>query len=283
MAACTVTRTNMNKPRNQSRHPERPAEGRTRRTSRELPTPLKGRQGPSRGPEARAQDDGLALPQLLRLLTWASPAFPTGAFGYSHGLEYAVEEGMVKNAAQLKDWVGWIVRHGALYADAVLLAHAWRAADAGDQAAVDETAALAAAMRGTAETAMESTQQGASFLATAQAVWPHPRLDKFAKRNGSKPALPIAVAVLCTGSIPLPEALGAYLHAAMANLVSAGVRLIPLGQTDGQRCIAALAGAVTETVERALATSLDDLATAAPMVDWTSMRHETQYTRLFRS
>lgn len=225
----------------------------------------------------------LALPQLFRLLTWASPAFPTGAFSYSHGIEFAVEEGLVKNAPQLQDWVGWIVRHGALYADAVLLAHAHRAAEAGDDAALDEVAELAAAMRGTAETALESLQQGASFLSTAQAVWPHPRVAAFVERNGGKPALPIAVALLCADSIPLPAALVAYVHAAMANLVSAGVRLIPLGQTDGQRSIAALEGAVAATVERALATALDDLATAAPMVDWTSMRHETQYTRLFRS
>ena len=225
----------------------------------------------------------LALPQLFRLLTWASPAFPTGAFSYSHGIEFAVEEGLVTNAAQLQDWVGWIVRHGALYADAVLLAHAHRAAEAGDDAALDEVAALAAAMRGTAETALESLQQGASFFTIAQAVWPQSHLEAFARRNGAKPALPIAVALLSARSIPLPAALGAYIHAAMANLVSAGVRLIPLGQTDGQRSIAALDRAVAATVERALATPLDELSTAAPMVDWTSMRNETQYTRLFSS
>ncbi|HEY7607944.1 MAG TPA: urease accessory protein UreF [Alphaproteobacteria bacterium] len=229
----------------------------------------------------------MKLSQLFRLLTWSSPAFPTGAFSYSHGIEYAVEERLVTNAAQLQDWVGWIVRHGALYSDAVLLAHAFRAAEAGDdgldRAKLDEIAELAAAMRGTAETAMESLQQGASFFDTAQAVWPRKRMAAFSKRTGAKPALPIAVALLCAGAVPLPETLGAYLHAAMANLVSAGVRLVPLGQTDGQRSIAALEGAVTDTVGRALATALDDLATAAPMVDWTSMRHETQYTRLFRS
>lgn len=223
------------------------------------------------------------LPQLLRLLTWASPAFPTGAFSYSHGIEFAVEEGLVKNAAQLQDWVGWIVRHGALHADAVLLAHAYRAAEAGRHSELDEIAALAAAMRGTAETALESMQQGAAFFDTAQAVWPAKRMAAFLKRNGAKPALPVAVALTCADVIPLPETLGAYVHAGAANLVSAGVRLIPLGQTDGQRSIAALEAPVAGAVERALATSLDDLATAAPMVDWTSMRHETQYTRLFRS
>lgn len=230
----------------------------------------------------------MKLPQLLRLLTWASPSFPTGAFSYSHGIEFAVEEGLVGNAAQLQDWVGWIVRHGALYADAVLLAHAQRAAEAGDNVGpkggkLDEVAEIAAAMRGTAETALESLQQGASFFDTAQAVWPSKRMAAFLKRTGAKPALPVAVALACADTIPLPEALAGYLHAGAANLVSAGVRLIPLGQTDGQRSIAALEGAVTETVARAMATALDDLCTAAPMVDWTSMRHETQYTRLFRS
>ena len=225
----------------------------------------------------------MKLPQLLRLLAWASPAFPTGAFSYSHGIEYAVEEGLVANAAQLRDWVGWIVGRGALHADAVLLAHAYRAAEASDHGALDEIAALAAAMRGTADTALESLQQGASFFDTAQAVWPQKRVAAFLKRTGAKPALPVAVALLCAGTIPLTETLAAYLHAAMANLISAGVRLIPLGQTDGQRSIAALESAVTAAVERALATPLEELATAAPMVDWTSMRHETQYTRLFRS
>jgi urease accessory protein len=225
----------------------------------------------------------MKLAQLLRLLTWSSPSFPTGAFSYSHGLEFAVEEGLVTNAVQLQAWVGWIVRRGALYADAVLLAHAQRAAEAGDNVKLDEVAELAAAMRGTAETAMESLQQGASFFDTALAVWPTKRMAAFAKRTGAKPALPVAVALACTDIVTLPESLAAYLHAGAANLVSAGVRLIPLGQTDGQRSIAALEGAVTETVARAQATALDDLATAAPMVDWTSMRHETQYTRLFRS
>jgi len=225
----------------------------------------------------------MKLPQLLRLLTWSSPSFPTGAFSYSHGIEFAVEEGLVANAAQLQDWVGWIVRHGALYADAVLLAHAQRAAEAVDAAALDEIAEIAAAMRGTAETATESLQQGASFFDTAQAVWPSKRMAAFLKRTGTKPALPVAAALACAGTIPLPEVLAGYLHAGAANLVSAGVRLIPLGQTDGQRSIAALEGAVTETVARAQATALDDLCTAAPMVDWTSMCHETQYTRLFRS
>lgn len=225
----------------------------------------------------------MKLPQLLRLLTWASPSFPTGAFSYSHGIEFAVEEGLVANAAELQDWVGWIVRHGALYADAVLLTHAHRAAEAGDDAALDEIAEIAAAMRGTAETATESLQQGASFFDTARAVWPSKRMAAFLERNGQKPALPVAVALACAGTIPLPEALAASLHAGAANLVSAGVRLIPLGQTDGQRSIVALEGAVTDAVARALATPLDDLATAAPTVDWTSMRHETQYTRLFRS
>ncbi len=224
----------------------------------------------------------LSLGQLSFLLTWSSPAFPTGAFSYSHGIEFAVEQKLVKDADTLRDWVGWILRDGALYADAVFLAEACRALEADDWPRVREVAALAAAMRGTAELGLETRQQGASFLATARALWPSAALETFAAHD-PRPALPIAVALVAARAVPLAHAVTAFLHAGMANLVSAGVRLVPLGQTAGQQTIAALEPAVRETVARALATPLDELATAAPMVDWTSMRHETQYTRLFRS
>jgi urease accessory protein len=83
--------------------------------------------------------------------------------------------------------------------------------------------------------------------------------------------------------VPLEPALAAFLQAFAANLVSAGVRLVPLGQSDGQLVVAALEAAVAAAARQALATPLDEVGTAAPIVDWCSMRHETQYTRLFRS
>jgi urease accessory protein len=218
---------------------------------------------------------------LYRLLAWTSPAYPIGAYTYSHGLEYAVEEGLVRDRVTLIDWVGWIVRHGAGFLEGVLFAESYRAAGEGERlATLTETAR---ALRGSAETALESRQQGASFLAITRTAWPDPSLDAAAERLGEEVPLAVAVALAAAGRVALEPALTAYLHAFAANLVSAGVRLIPLGQTDGQRALAALEPVVQETVAAALATPIEEAGSAAPMVDWTSMRHETQYTRLFRS
>jgi len=220
---------------------------------------------------------------LYRLLTWLSPGYPLGAFSYSHGTEYAVEARLVGDAGTLRRFVATVLGAGAGRSDAALFAAAWRAAADGDAAGLDEIAMLATAWRGTAETALESEAQGAAFLATTRAAWPHPLLDALASRRRSI-ALPVAVAVAAAAhGIPLEAALLAYLHGVAANLVSAGMRLIPLGQSDGQRVIAALEDDVAAACRDGLAMPLDEVGTAAPLVEWCSMRHETQYTRLFRS
>lgn len=220
---------------------------------------------------------------LYRLMAWFSPAYPIGAFSYSHGIEMAVEAGYIKTAADLSDWIGEILLHGAGHVDAVLLKVAYESA--GDPAALDDLADLAAAWRGTAETALESGQQGGSFLLVTRAAWGHPDLDAFAARRGEEPvALSIAIGLAAAAHrLDLGAVLAAYLHAFGANLVSAAVRLIPLGQTDGQRALAALMPVTEMAVAKALATKLEDCGTAVPMVDLCSMQHETQYTRLFRS
>ena len=221
---------------------------------------------------------------LFRLMTWLSPSYPVGAFSYSHGLEYAVEIGAIGDGASLGQWVATALTAGAGRSDAALFAAAYRAACAGEAASLDEVAALAAAWRGTAETALESAAQGAAFLATTRAAWPHPALEALALRHDGAVALPVAVAAAAAAhNVALRPALMAFLHAFTGNLVSAGIRLIPLGQTEGQRCLAALATTVAAAVESALATPLEEVGTAAPVLDWCSMRHETQYTRLFRS
>jgi len=186
----------------------------------------------------------------------------------------------VRDRATLVDWIGHILRHGSAWIDAVLLAHAYEATDA----ALDELADLAAAWRGSSETALESSQQGAAFLSVTRAAWPDHRLEAFAARRGDAPvALPIAFALAASGRVPRDAALTAFLHGVAANLVSSGVRLVPLGQTDGQRATAALAPVVADVAMCAADCPLDRLGSAAPMVDWTSLKHETQYTRLFRS
>jgi urease accessory protein len=154
-------------------------------------------------------------------------------------------------------------------------------------AELDAIAQLAAAFRSSSETALESRQQGNAFLDVTRKAWPHPTLDAFATRQtaaGIPVAHCVAVAIACAAhEIELNPALHSYLHAVAANLVSAGARLIPLGQTQAQIAIARLSPVITGIVERALTTSLDDLGTAAPAIELCSLRHETQYTRLFRS
>jgi len=230
----------------------------------------------------------------FQLLSWSSPGYPTGAFSYSHGLEWAVETGAVTNLQTLLDYVTAVLSRGGGWVDAVLFAHTWRATlNAATPDAVgldsvselDTLSELASAFRGSSETALESRQQGAAFLDVTRKAWPHPTLDSFAQRHTRQPvAHCVTVAIACAAhKIALTPALHAYLHAVAANLVSAGARLIPLGQTHAQIAIAQLSLVINEIAERALTTSLDDLGTAAPAIELCSLRHETQYTRLFRS
>lgn len=222
---------------------------------------------------------------IYRLMTWLSPAYPIGAFSYSHGLEYAVEEKLVRDRDTLVEWLTTAIEVGAGRIGGALLAEAWRAAIGGDADRLEETADLGAAWRSTSETALESEAQGAAFLAVTRAAWPHPLLDGLVPdRRGGPIALPVAVGATCgCHGIELAPALTAYLHAFASNLVSAGVRLIPLGQSDGQLAIAALEPVIARSARVCAEISLDEVGSAALMLDWCSMRHELQYTRLFRS
>ena len=236
----------------------------------------------SRMPDAG--DDVLRPSQLYRLMAWLSPSFPVGAFSYSSGLEWAVETGDVTDAATLQRWLRTVVAHGNGFCDGVFFAQAYRAVAASEEARLREVAELAAAFTPSKERQLETTAQGQAFLQTVRAAWSCDALEKFAGEWDGAVAYPVAVAVAAVGhSIPLEPALHAYLHAVVANLVSAGVRLIPLGQTDGQRLLAALQELIHETSGRALLATLDDLGSAAFRADLASMRHESQYTRLFRS
>lgn len=220
---------------------------------------------------------------LYRLLAWTSPGYPVGAFSYSHGLEWAVETGEVRDAGDLVAYIDAALRRGGGWVDAVLFAKAWQAAD--EPAAFDAIAELAGAFRGSSETALESRQQGEAFMKVTRRAWPHRWLDDFAQRPaGRQPAHAVAMALACRAhGVPLAPALQAYLHGFAANLVSAGVRLVPLGQTDGQIATARLAATVSAVCTLAQDADLDMLGTAAPLMELCSMHHETQYTRLFRS
>jgi len=217
-------------------------------------------------------------------MVWLSPSYPVGAFSYSSGLEWAVEAGDVADAESLRRWLDVMIRQGGGFCDAVFLVHAHGAAAAGNADSLRAVAELAAAFTPSKERHLETTAQGRAFVETTQAAWPCAALDRLVAAWDGSIAYPVAVGVAAAGhGVAVEPCTSAYLQAIVANLVSAGVRLIPLGQTAGQRVLAALAPALIASAERALATPLDEVGGAAWRADLASMRHETQYTRLFRS
>jgi urease accessory protein len=218
------------------------------------------------------------------LLTWLSPAFPVGAFSYSHGLEWTVEAGDVRDVATLVAWIEDILRHGGGRNDAILFVHSWRAAAIGDRGGLRALAALGTALATSRERHLEATGQGAAFLAAIDAVWPAPVLDALTEElPGGVPYPVVVAAATAAHGIALEAALQSYLLAFATNLVSAGVRLIPLGQTDGLRALARLDSVVAEVAAAAPTLTLEDLGGCVVRADIAAMRHETQYTRLFRS
>lgn len=225
----------------------------------------------------------LTEPGLHLLLAWTSPSLPTGGYTYSHGLETAVDSGRVRCWGDLVDYVDAVIARGGGWVDAVLLAQAMRVAE--DEVAFDEIADLAAAFRASSETALESRQQGAAFLSVVRKAWPHPALDAYATRRRSWAHAHATVFALAAASHGVGEtaAVHGFLHATAANLVSAGVRLVPLGQTDGQLAMAELARRIGPIAAAAQACALDELGTATPALELCSFHHETLYTRLFRS
>lgn len=223
--------------------------------------------------------DGLTA---LRLQSWFSPAFPIGAFSYSHGLEPAIEAGVVSDRARLTAWISGLLAFGSARIDARFFAAAWRAAP--DAAAAAGLAEEASAWIPTAELALEAEHQGDAFLRTAAAAWPAPALAALQDAMTVRPPLPVVAGFVAgVHGAALEVALPLYLQAFAANIISAGVRLIPLGQTDGQLATAALEPAVAAAAAAAIAGGPDDLWTATPAHEIAAMLHETQYARIFRS
>ncbi len=213
-------------------------------------------------------------PSLIRLLTFLSPAFPTGAFAYSHGIEHAVETNVITNGPTLKAWLTNVIEHGTGRADTILLRHAHRAGhDPGTLKALADLAHASAAAR---ERLAESKNMGRAFIAAAT-VWGTPDLPEDP---------PYAVAVGATAAyhrVAEDDVAGAFLQSFAASLISAAVRLVPLGQTTGLQTLAALENTILATLDATKHATLDDLGGCAFLSDLAAMRHETQYTRLFRS
>lgn len=209
---------------------------------------------------------------LLKLAQWFSNAYPVGAFAYSHGLEWAVQSGGISEAAGFRDWLADILAHGSGRNDAILLAAAWSDPDSGNLGKLDE---LARALAPSSERLRETDLQGQAFVRTTAAIWRLPLPDL---------AYPVAAgAAARSAGLPLCETLLFYLHGFAANLTSAAIRLFPLGQTEGHAVLAGLAPLCARIAEDAMASTPDDLGGCTFLADIASMKHETQYARLFRS
>jgi len=238
---------------------------------------------------------------LYRLFAWLSPSFPTGGYSYSHGLEAAAADGSVRDRATLEGWIAAILRDGSGRIDADLFRDAYRAAEGGDGDALAEISRRGAAYRATAELALESAAQGAAFVATVKAAWngPHPPIagtmgpslsriaGEGAERSeaGEGPTChAVAVGAAAAGAgVALEDALVLYLQAFAGNLMSAGLRLGLIGQTDGQRILAALEPLIGACAAASIVRDAEDFGSAAFAADLVSIAHETQYSRLFRS
>jgi len=205
------------------------------------------------------------LAALQRLFAWLSPAFPVGGFAYSHGIEQAIADGWLPGPDEVRDWIADILRHGAGRNDAILLAHAWRGEDVAD---------LALALAGCAERRRETAEQGTSFARIASAV------------EGALPAAPYPVALgmaAARAGVPLPETLAIFLQAFASNLITACVKSVPIGPTEGQRILSALMPLIRQAASDAQAATLDDLGTCAFRSDLAAIRHETLQPRIYRT
>jgi urease accessory protein len=236
------------------------------------------------GADLAPSDDALDEAALFRLMTWLSPAYPVGAFSYSSGIEWAVEAGDITDAASFLAWLAAMVTEGSGWSDSVFFSAAHRALTAADDGALIETAELAAALASNRERYLETTTLGGAFIEVTRVAWPCEALNRLQAAWRGPVAYPVAVGAACAGhGIPLRPALNAFATALVSNWISAGLRLIPLGHTDGQRLLNALAPIVAAVARQAAGARLEDVGSTAFRADIAGAKHETQYTRLFRS
>ncbi|MFN3722179.1 MAG: urease accessory protein UreF [Paracoccaceae bacterium] len=207
---------------------------------------------------------------LLTLVQWLSPAFPTGGFAYSHGLEAAISTGQVRDAAGLRHWLSDVLEFGAGRQDAILLVQSLQ--DGADHAGLD---ALVRALQPSSERLTETLDQGTAFARTVAGL-----------TGRSLPArcLPIAVGEAAAPlGLPAAQVAALYLHAFASNLTSVAMRFMPLGQAEGQGVLAALHPLIHALAEEASTLTLDDLGASALGADLAAMAHETMDVRIFRT
>ncbi|ACB96820.1 Urease accessory protein UreF [Beijerinckia indica subsp. indica ATCC 9039] len=227
---------------------------------------------------------GDTQPSLLPLFVWLSPAFPVGGFAYSHGLEWAVETRAIHDAASLARWIEPWFKQGVLRNEAILLSLGWRAAMARDPHGFSALNALALALSSSQELHLETSQQGSAFIAAARAAWPFADLTLFDDCLEEEIAYPLALGLFAAGhKIAANVLIAAFVLAFCGNLVAAVQKLGIIGQADAQTLLAHWRGKAEALAIFAETAQEADLGTCSYFADIASMRHETQYSRLFRS
>lgn len=210
--------------------------------------------------------------EILTLAQWLSPAFPIGAFAYSHGLEAAIQSGAIGCGEDLATWLTDIIQHGSGRNDCVLLRTAYACDDAAGLAEVND---VALAFASSAERRMEQSLQGAAFCKTTAAVWGGAEASYVYPVAVGHAAAQLQIDVTLTAAM--------YLHAVISNLISAAMRLMALGQTEGQMILATMIPLCDEVAKSTDGATLDDLQSTAFRIDIAAMHHETLQPRIFRT
>ena len=208
-------------------------------------------------------------PHIITLQQWLSPAFPVGAFAYSHGIEWAIETDKIKNGTELHDWILDLLQFGSVRSDAILVALSYKS----DQPR--ELNKLALALCPARERIDETQLQGTAFCSVLRHVWGQ-ELNDF--------VLPVALGQAAR-TIGMPEGMcvSGFLHAFCSNLISVAVRLVPLGQTAGQRVLHHLIPVICDQSASAVLANEADLTSHSFLSDVAAMRHETMQTRVFKT
>ncbi|XDZ66471.1 urease accessory protein UreF [Alphaproteobacteria bacterium LSUCC0684] len=201
------------------------------------------------------------------LQSWFSPAFPIGGFSYSHGLERAINQGLVKDAESLQDWIASIISHGTGRNDALFIQAAFKGEDCND---------LCLGLAAGRERHQETVEMGRAFTNVVN--------ESYGLALPDGLAYPVAVGVAAS-KLGLDPGLTiqSYLQAFASNLISVGVRNIPIGQMAGQSCLVRLMPGIHKLKDEVDVSSLDDLGGSALIADIVSMQHEYDDVRMYRT
>ena len=207
--------------------------------------------------------------KLVTVMQWLSPAFPIGGFAYSHGLEWAINKGYVSNREELQKWISDLLEYGSLKNDAILIKLVLQGSDP------KEINELAMALCPASERLSETQIQGGAFCKIMREVWSL-EIDDL--------TLPIALALAAKNeSIDQNLVVPAYLHSFCSNLISVAMRLIPIGQTDGQKTLRELSPLISDSVRAVAKSDKDDLGSACFLSDVSAMQHEYLQPRVFKT